>query len=292
MREVRRRESEHRASPSTRVARALVFAALLSSLGCGRLGYATSASTYGDSGLDGAADASDGSTQITMDASLLDGGPDASAPEDSGVDLDGSVPTTCGDFPSAVVCSTFDDANGFTAYQTNGQIQLVFGVLDSVTVAPGGSAYYVAAFPAVTSGTLYFRGHIRIVGDFAISNVNPLMIGSYPQSDFGLDFNLLSGARLEVNPSSGAGPAVSTATLARDQWICLQGTIVLGDGTTGSVSVTADGAQLVSSVSVDTLPPGGVKNLSIGIDWTAGDQANSRIQWDDIVLARAPVGCD
>ena len=286
MRKDRRRESEHR-RPSLRTWLALL--SLLLVVGCGRLGYATSASSYVDGGADGS---SDGGTQLTPDASLLDGGPETGVPEDSGVDLDGSVPTTCADHPGALVCSTFDDASGFTAYQSNGQTELVFGVLDAVTIAPGGSAYYVASFPAVTSGTLYFRGHMRIVGSFVLSNVNPLMIGSYPQSDFGLDFNLLSGARFEVNPSAGAGPVVSTATLPRDQWICLQGTIVLGDGSAGSFGVTANGVSLVSSTNADTLPSGGVKNLSIGIDWTAGDQANSRIQWDDIVLARAPIGCD
>lgn len=249
-----------------------VLLALSCATGCGRVGYAALAVSDHDGGSDASVDA------------LVDSGgsvPDTAMPP----------PMSCADFPNALVCSAFDDETGFTAYQSNGQVQLVFGVLDAVTVAPGGAAYWVASFPAVTSGTIYFRGHMRIVGDFAISNVNPLMIGDYGPTDFGLDVNLLSGARVEVNPSGGGSPVVSTATLLRDRWICLQGTIVLGNGT-GSVRIAADGAQVLSADGMDTLPPGGVRNVSIGIDWTAGDQVNSRIQWEDFVLASSSVGCE
>jgi hypothetical protein len=124
-----------------------------------------------------------------------------------------------------------------------------------------------------------------------ITGVNPFMIGTDASDDFGLDFNLINGGQFEVYPSTGVGTVVSSTVLPRDQWICLQGQITVGDGTTGAISVTANGAALISMGGFDTLPPTGITDLRVGIDYTAPGQANMRIQWDSFALARTPIAC-
>lgn len=261
------------------LARPACFAfAMLLSAGCGRFGYDSAESAL----VDGA--------QPDGDA-LSDGAsPDGTTGPEGGVDA--GATGTCADRPGAIFCSTFDSAVGLTAFSNLGQAQLVNGVLDAVTLAPGGNAYYSADIGPITSGTLHLRMRMRIVGDFAITNVNPVMIGVRTSSDFGIDFNLVNGGRFEVNAGNGVGGGVSAAALPRDTWLCITGTMVVADGTNGSVDLALDGAPLVSAPGTDTLPPPpGIVHVSMGIDWTGDTQVNARIQLDDLILDDAPIPC-
>jgi hypothetical protein len=107
----------------------------------------------------------------------------------------------------------------------------------------------------------------------------------------GFNLDLRSDDRYEVFLVEESRSVLSaTGSLLRDRWLCLQLSVQWHE-TEGTVSLVQDGVLLLDATAARTRPPDGVELFTMGIDWSASNQAPGAIWLDDVVLDDAPVPC-
>ncbi len=202
----------------------------------------------------------------------------------------------CADSDGALVCSSFesDDPDTTPVVLDGGQLaanteQSLFGAraLDS-SVADGSTrACLHYPFEAQTAGTLYLRAWMYLdVDDASALHAHSITVGSVDTPSFGSSVHILDGKLGLSFPR--AGDIAGTKAVPARQWFCVRATLTLGESD-GSADIWLNDALSTSADGVDTLPPDGVHNMSVGIEYT--DEPELRLFTDAVQLSTTPVGC-
>jgi hypothetical protein len=195
----------------------------------------------------------------------------------------------------ASACSGFDETTpqGWTAsIRGGGDLETVAdphfagtSALVARTVAANGQSRFAAEFTPQSSGPLYLRAWLYVAPGTVLNDVHPIVIGDVTKADYGSKF-LFSNGQLRVTTSNTMVTGSVDAPFG--QWYCLR--MELDIGLQGSIRAYLNDAKFVDATAVDTLPAGGVHNLSVGIDF-AGQADPAQIFVDEVLLDTMPVSC-
>jgi hypothetical protein len=202
----------------------------------------------------------------------------------------------CADAAGALVCSSFEteDSGTTPVVLDGGQLapsaeQSLFGAqaLDS-SIADGSTrACLHYPFEMQTAGTLYLRAWLYLdATDVSALHAHSITVGSVDTASFGSTVHVLDGKLGLSFPL--AGDVAGTEAVPARQWFCVRATLKLGE-TDGVADIWLNDKLSASADGVDTLPPDGVHNMSVGIEYT--DASELRLFSDAVRLSTAPVGC-
>lgn len=236
------------------------------------------------------------------DAGGVDAGPivrfDAGAP-DAGIDA--GRPSSCDRYPDAVLCETFDDPLALTDWMVLGDPM----TLDLVPMARSGLALEATA-STVTWGaiqaefdterfgpgdTFYVRAFMYVDGPA----MKTIPDGTFTALAVSSDMNPIDGpqirfarTRFELDAPGTAGIGAGTPY---DEWFCAELEVML-DPAMGRIALAIDEGAPRMIGSIRTLPEAGdVEMVLLGIYAPLGG-ASARILFDELVVSRAPIGCD
>ena len=217
--------------------------------------------------------------------------------------VDGGVGECSGVHASAVLCSGFEPEQ-LTAEWTDDAIEGAGALERSTLRAHSGqaslhastsdassAAVLVQSFAAVRSGELHLRVHLYVpVGPTEI--INLIYLGAAPGPDpfVGIDINLQDGAVQVFSPQASPSRQTGELQVPRQRWFCLRARVELRDEG-GVVAVSVDDQLAIEATQIDTLPPGGLTDLRVGIDWSSAQEAPFEVYVDDVVLDTQPVDC-
>jgi hypothetical protein len=198
-----------------------------------------------------------------------------------------SRPSTilCDDFSSSPNVVFTGDVQWFASGGYSGGALQVRGVTGS-----GAGAHWT--LPATTDGELNARVHLRVQSSSTVQLFLVLVelnnaLATNGQEKVSAD--LVTNDLYAIGaPYSGGGPQ-SAVTLTRDQWACVELRVVVSS-TAGEVHLLVDGTEVAGRTGIDTLIPTGFHDLIL----TSGPSSNdvdTIVDYDDLVVARAPIGC-
>lgn len=205
------------------------------------------------------------------------------------------APSPCSEHDDAVFCSGFEDEDlGAATLSDGGELARTSaehlggdGALAAAVHAPAARSRARYDFAPVAEGTLHLRVWLYLDEDEVSDvHVHTLTVGSVDTAAYGTDLHI-EGGKLGLSFPVRGDVAGSVAVPART-WFCARLEIALG-ADDGAVSVWLNDELSAEAADADTLPPEGIVNISVGIDAAEGDV---RLLVDDLVLARAPVGCN
>lgn len=249
-----------------------------------------------DASFDAGFDAGD-----TPDAAPLDGPRDApdvdvpDAPTDAGPDASdaGCIGCDCLDAPLA--CEDFEsplavELGGTGAFaRIDGMAATGASVGRFRVISGGDSAFVRRSLAPLSSGRVWLRAFVRVVGTSPISGLVLASVGS-GGSTIELDLVEADGAdQYGVAMTFGSmDSAFAGPPSTRDVWECLEVRIDIGGA--GGFELFRDGASLGSRGAVTTIAPG-YDTFTFGVAFSRPTQASIDLLFDDVVLARERVGC-
>jgi hypothetical protein len=221
-----------------------------------------------------------------------------------GHELDAGARDSCASaHPGAVFCSGFELSklsdwgspvleNAAEVGRSTARAHSGRASLHASSSAGMSQAALVANFPPVLGGDLYLRTYVYVPAGLPTQTMNIFFLGAKPVPDpfVGIDFNLEQGAVQVYSPQGNPQRQTGTLTIPRDRWFCFRARIVISH-TRGEVQAFVDDAPALDATHIDTLPPAGVDELRVGIDWSSDQSAFFELYVDDLVLDTAPVAC-
>ena len=144
----------------------------------------------------------------------------------------------------------------------------------------------------VRAGELHLRAHLYVPSGQPTEIINVFYIGAAagPDPFVGIDINLQDDAVEVFSPQANPVRQTGTGLIPRDRWFCLQARLEVRDEA-GVVEVRVDGVPAVEATDIDTLPPNGIVELRVGIDWSSEQQEPFELYVDDVVLDTLEVDC-
>lgn len=226
---------------------------------------------------------------------------DADCPSDltcvQGACVERNARPRCAEHPDALLCSGFDD-EALSEWMITGEPDSTLGATGSPRYAGrsalearvetfNGRSRFIAAYPPQTSGTLYLRAWMFVPRGTVLENLHTITVGDGDTPDWGVNLEFYAGAlavETPVLPPAGDGVAVPIG-----RWFCLQAEIDLDDDA-GAVRAWLDRRPAVSLRDADTLPEAGARNLTVGIDHLAQEDA-ATVFFDELLLDLEPTSC-
>jgi hypothetical protein len=213
----------------------------------------------------------------------------------------GGIPVGCG-APAAkdwILCEDFENglANNWTQSSANFVLPWAAGYvgkgIKAVVPTPGFSAIRKELVTSpITTGTLYVRMYIQ-VSTSAVSaklvNFVRLWETPSPNGDDRISLyagHLVTSARPDGVTTAGINSAPSANLVTADSWQCVSMAVKLHE-LSGIVSGSFRN-ETASTSTTDTLPPGGIQNIEVGISWA--DPA-AEVLIDEIAVDENPIGC-
>lgn len=204
------------------------------------------------------------------------------------------------DDPMVLLCEDFEGA-GFSAQWGGGSVDTTSAFANSgsvagqITASPDGRQQlsYVSPTP-LTDGMLAIRAFVRLPAADAVEEWSILfeIVGNaQPGSErSSLDLRNQAGLLFVTFLSAGAD-LFGNDLLTPGAWTCVELRIALSN-TEGSVELRIDDQTvLVNGPGVDTVPVDGVARIGVGAVAAPTHAGDTTYAFDDIVIARAPVGC-
>ena len=230
----------------------------------------------------------------TIDAAAAaDATPDA--PVGDGAVLPGPCP-----LPDSIVCDDFDEGVASTSAKGDwewapGAGRSGTGALRVSSVSDRHAAAVYAWAEPVVSGRLHARAYVRVAAGEPVDRYSVLLQLDNGEETSGFEkvsADIISEERLALAaPFTGAGGA-TTSTMPRESWVCLEVAVVVDEtGSVGGMELLADGDIIGSYGPASTLVPGGFSQLIIGAVLSARESP-MEVVFDDLIVARAPIGCD
>ena len=230
--------------------------------------------------------------QLAGGAVIMDGGTDGGVGECAGVQKDALV---CSGFEADVLTDDWSSAvtegagelERSTARAHSGRAALHATTGDAMSAAA-----LARSFGPVRAGELYLRAHLYVPSGPPTEIMNIFYVGAAagPEPFVGIDFNLQDDAVEVYSPQGNPERQTGTGLIPRDAWFCLQARIeVRDDG--GVVEVRVDGVPALEATDINTLPPAGIVELRVGIDWSSEQQEPFELYIDDVVLDTVEVAC-
>lgn len=253
------------------------------------------------------------SEAVPLDGPTVDG-----SPQGNGGDVAGAAPPyACrsSTHPETVLCEDFErpwpelQRDYGEGVSSGGELAAVPGpsrrsgtvLRASAVLGASGqttNAVLLKALPApVSSGALHVRAYVFMPASFPRPTWLNLVQVAGPDNTNGRSQASLGGdasdrAILTVATGGYVGMTVPGG-LPRDRWFCAEIALrVAPAGASGDAELFVDGVSRVkSSPGIATLPPGGITHLTIGPIFSAAVAGTGVVYYDDVVVARAPVGC-
>ena len=209
-------------------------------------------------------------------------------------------------FESRLACIGFESdlSAAWWRIETSGEVvssaERVYvgeGALHASSQGAGSTAFVGhAAFPLVTSGSLYLRSYIYVPSGVALEGV--IVHGLSEERDpYGGVSLLLSdhGLEVDVHPD---GPGVSPIfiesmqALPRDRWNCLQLQVTVSEDS-GAVRLSLNGELIAASATpLATLPASAYRGVSAGLVYADPSQGPVELFVDELVADVMPIPCD
>ncbi len=210
-------------------------------------------------------------------------------------------PLRCGEGdPAVLLCEDFEGA-GFSPAWDGGSLDTTAAFANSgsiageVTVAPDGRQQLSYQTPApLTDGLLAIRAFVRLPAADAVESWSILFEiigGSDPGNErTSLDLRDQAGLLFVTFLATGANLG-GNDLLTPGAWTCVELRLTLSD-TAGSMELRVDDQTvLVNGPGVDTVPVDGVARIGVGAVASPIHAGDTTYAIDDIVIARAPIGC-
>lgn len=243
-------------------------------------------------------DGSQGNTNGEDDASSLP----APSAWPGGDDGNGNLqplpaPVQCGAEPAVLACT--DGARGTrgaavsaTSIGANMIATDPPGYAVATTTDDNQAATYRTDFAPLLSGAIHLRFSLFLPFSPALTGINIVSLGQIDDPDFGLDLNIVDDGSLELLSSGDSQTTKSSGfDMPRGRWLCVS-VDVPDISNQGSAVVSIDGHAILVARNLDTLPGNGIAEVGAGIDRTFGGQAGLTAQFDNLVVATAPLsGC-
>lgn len=204
---------------------------------------------------------------------------------------------------SALVCSGFEAAGlsdwslpmlerSAQVEQTGAHVHHGHLALHARSRAAMSVAVVASTFPAVRSGSVYFRLYVYLPAGVSTQTINILFLGDEPgpQTFAGLDFNLQDGALQVYSAASEAPRRTGTVEVPRDRWFCLRAHVAVS-GERGSVQLYVDDALALDAANLVTLPSAGLRQFRAGVGWSSEQTELFEVYMDDVLVDTAPVSC-
>jgi hypothetical protein len=241
-------------------------------------------------------DASDGAVE-RADA----GGPDASS--DAASDA-GRAPSACDDALSDVVfCDGFEDGTlldpwtetfgepGGAVLETERTYRGAGALRASVSGAEARSAIVLRGPKATTEGDVYARAYYYLAsGGPDPLRLTALLFAERGGESLGVGAQLADTFYVHVGPVPARYPSPAAPPVPRDRWFCVQFHVRVGAA--GAVHLSVDGTEVFAMDPVATLPPGGLQDLIVGIEYSADTAGPATLYADEIAVDGAPIPCD
>jgi len=225
---------------------------------------------------------------------------------DGGEGLDFGLDTACGAaLAGAAWCAPFEataiekvatfgrdyvvESGGATAigspYRGAGSLRVTAGPASGAQALVGRGA-----LTPVTSGTVYLRAWVRVPSSVAADGLTFLSVGEADPPYAGVSAGM-SGGKFQLSLTTANSFPVSTVTVPRDSWQCIQLEVHVGDAD-GAVTLRAGGTVVQSLSNIDTRPAGGVSNGNAGVLYLAPAGATGEVWVDEIALGTQPLSCE
>jgi len=203
----------------------------------------------------------------------------------------------CEALPDALFCSSFegDDLeaqaatwlDGGELARTDERALSGSGALAATVDEADGRSRARYDIAPQTSGMLYLRAWLYLdIEDASGLHLHTLTVGSVDTGQHGTDAHVLDGMLGFSFPNGG--DVEGSARVPERSWFCMRMEIALG-ATDGSARIWLNDQLSAEAEGVDTLPPDGVHNLSVGID--RSQRPGIRLLVDDVALATSPISC-
>ena len=253
----------------------------------------------------GAMDAADDAmvdAGATVDADAMMGA-DAMVDADATVDADAMPPPSYCEGNNPILCEDFDSIDDWSLFSAVG----VSVEVDNSIAYRGDSSLRVQitergakrtlrrSLPtAIRASTIYVRAYLY-VEDVAYQNISWITIRESDMPFGGASYKIRdTGAGMSMDVDGTLpGPLFQRkgGPVARDTWTCWQGEIQLATTATGSMSLSVDGALLMSEVDLVTEPMGGMGFVGLGAIFS--DEPGPATYWvDEFVFDTSPIPCD
>ena len=156
----------------------------------------------------------------------------------------------------------------------------------------GFGARAMLAIPVANTqdGSVFVRMYLLVPSEVQLMDLVAAHIGE-PQGREGVNLDLWANDRFELYlPASDRSAFSGDGAVPRDDWMCLVIELEVDDEL-GGVSLRRDGTLVAQADNVDTLPPGGISRLSLGVTWSQSQQPPATLYMDDVVVDREPIDC-
>ncbi len=155
----------------------------------------------------------------------------------------------------------------------------------------GATAALMVRVPTVSAGELYVRVHVLVPATTQLRDIVVLSLSDDVGQE-GINVDLWDGERVELYlPADQISDFSERGTVARDEWLCLTLHAEVDDAD-GEASLLRGTAVVAEVSGVDTLPPGGISRLGLGVTWSHAEQPAAELWIDDVVVSLEPLGCD
>lgn len=159
-----------------------------------------------------------------------------------------------------------------------------------VRIGPSETAFRRQTFPAVSSGELWMRAHVRVPAGAAIDGVGLMSMGRGGDQ---VELDLVAnggadqyGAAMTYGPLDSVfagGPSI------RDSWECLEVRVAIG--APGRLELRREGALIDSRDPSSTTIAGGFEELEYGVFFSRPTQGSLELLLDDVILSRTRIPC-
>lgn len=218
------------------------------------------------------------------------------APDTAAEDALARVP--CAAVPGQLFCESFEEPTS--------PLSTVEGTvaIDSARVFRGAKSQHAqttgtsepawmlgAVLPDVVAGDLHARWWVYVPASAPAGQLATVHMVDAAAPFHGVILGVQNDV-VDVTCSEAGMTAISTVTLPRDRWVCLQLHVAIADGTGGMVEAAVDGAQVAELAGIDTLPANGYRNVHVGLYATALATGPEELWSDELAVGTLPIACD
>lgn len=156
--------------------------------------------------------------------------------------------------------------------------------------ASGGVAYLAMDVPPA-QGQWFVRAYVWLPSELVVDDLAIIHVGTRG-GNAGVNVDLRDAERLELFAIESEQASLTPEGVTRRQeWMCLLVEVLTSD-VAGQASLSVDGETVLQESGVDTSPPNGTEFITVGIDWSSGNQPTGTLWFDDVVVSNERVACE
>lgn len=161
----------------------------------------------------------------------------------------------------------------------------------AATLTAGGGVAYLAMDVSPAQVHWFVRAYVWIPSELVVDDIAIIHVGTRG-GNAGVNVDLHDADRLELFAiESEQAMLTSAGATRREEWMCLLVEVWTSDAA-GQTSLSVDGQTVLQASDVDTSPPNGTEFITVGIDWSSGNQQAGTLWFDDVVVSNERVDCE